>query len=63
MKASTLLSFVALAVAANAQGASYTRSSSLSGQAFLNAFEWQAIADPTNGRVYALQSASRIVCV
>ncbi|KIJ63544.1 glycoside hydrolase family 16 protein [Hydnomerulius pinastri MD-312] len=60
MKGSTLLSFVALAIAADAQGATYTLSSSLSGQAFLNAFEWQAIADPTNGRVnYVSQTTAQ----
>ena len=29
----------------------YSLSSKLVGQGFLNAFSWQAIADPTHGRV------------
>lgn len=32
--------------------ATYSRTSSLTGNGFLDAFTWQAIADPTHGRVY-----------
>ncbi|KAH7909590.1 glycoside hydrolase family 16 protein [Hygrophoropsis aurantiaca] len=32
-------------------GAKYSKTEQLIGQSFLNAFTWQAIADPTNGRV------------
>ena len=42
---------LALAVAVNALGATYTLNSSLSGQAFLDAFYFQDIVDPTNGDV------------
>ncbi|KAG9313625.1 glycoside hydrolase family 16 protein [Chiua virens] len=49
---------VALTASVEAQGASYTISASLSGQSFLNAFEWQAIADPTNGDVNYVDQAT-----
>ncbi|KAG2357156.1 glycoside hydrolase family 16 protein [Suillus spraguei] len=40
-------------------GATYQRSSQLAGQSFLDAFTFQAIADPTNGRVtYVDQSTA-----
>lgn len=49
----TLFSLTALALtlAVNAQGGNYTLNSSLTGQAFLDAFLWEAIPDPTNGDV------------
>ncbi|KAH0828177.1 2 beta-glucan [Lanmaoa asiatica] len=45
------LAFVALAVSGYAEAATYSRTASLSGQSFLDAFSWQAIEDPTHGRV------------
>ncbi|KAG8216684.1 glycoside hydrolase family 16 protein [Butyriboletus roseoflavus] len=40
-----------LTVAVNALGAKYNLTSSLTGQSFFDAFDWQIIPDPTNGRV------------
>ncbi|KAG0701161.1 glycoside hydrolase family 16 protein [Suillus ampliporus] len=46
------LFFVILARAVNMTlGAAYSRTSQLAGQSFLDAFNFQAISDPTNGRV------------
>jgi len=57
---SSFLAFVALAVSGYAEAATYSRTASLSGQSFLDAFSWQAIADPTNGRVnYVSQSTAQ----
>ncbi|KAF8839838.1 2 beta-glucan [Paxillus ammoniavirescens] len=54
-----LLTFiVAVAVASSASAATYSRTSNLVGQSFLNAFSWQAIADPTNGRVNYVSEAT-----
>ncbi|KAH7920553.1 glycoside hydrolase family 16 protein [Leucogyrophana mollusca] len=39
-------------------GATYSRTENLVGQSFLNAFTWQAIADPTNGRVNYVTEAT-----
>lgn len=56
---SALLAFVALVVSGCAEAATYSLTDSVSGQAFLNFFSWQAIADPTNGRVnYVDQSTA-----
>ena len=52
MMKSLFLAFVAIVVSGYAEAATYSRTASLSGQSFLNAFWWQAIADPTNGRVF-----------
>lgn len=52
---SSFLAFVALGVSGYAEAATYSRTASLSGQSFLNAFSWQAIADPTNGRVFVIR--------
>lgn len=41
-----------VAMAAQALGNSYTRSSSISGSGFYDAFAFQNITDPTSGRVY-----------
>ncbi|KAF9232412.1 glycoside hydrolase family 16 protein [Melanogaster broomeanus] len=56
-----LLAFVvAVAVASSASAATYSRTSNLVGQRFLNAFTWQAIDDPTHGRVnYVSQAAAQ----
>ena len=35
-------------------GATYTLSDTIVGNAFYDAFSWQAISDPTHGRVYGL---------
>ncbi|KAH0835850.1 glycoside hydrolase family 16 protein [Lanmaoa asiatica] len=51
MKPSFFFGVLTLTSAVTAQGATYTLTSGLSGQAFLDAFEWQAIPDPTNGDV------------
>lgn len=48
---SFFLTALMLVVAVKAQGVTYKRTSSLSGQEFLDAFQWQAIPDPTNGDV------------
>ncbi|KAF8134228.1 glycoside hydrolase family 16 protein [Boletus edulis] len=47
----SILAFVALAVSWYAEAATYSRTESLSGQSLLDAFSWQAFADPTHGRV------------
>lgn len=60
---SSFLAFVALAVSGFAEAATYSIVDSVSGQAFLNAFSWQAIADPTNGRVYVIPSVHWHVCL
>ncbi|KAG1788675.1 2 beta-glucan [Suillus plorans] len=54
-------SFVILALAVTmTSGATYQRSSQLAGQSFLNAFKFQAISDPTNGRVtYVNESTAK----
>jgi hypothetical protein len=49
---SLLYALVAFACLNPALGATYSRSDSVSGSGFLNAFSYQAIADPTHGRVY-----------
>ncbi|KAF9218745.1 glycoside hydrolase family 16 protein [Gyrodon lividus] len=49
---------VAVAVASGASAATYSVTSNLVGQSFLNAFSWQAIADPTNGRVNYVSEAT-----
>ncbi|KAF8432247.1 2 beta-glucan [Boletus edulis BED1] len=57
---SSFLAFVVLVVSGYAEATTYSRTASLSGQSFLNAFSWQSIADPTNGRVnYLSQSAAQ----
>ncbi|KAG6375298.1 hypothetical protein JVT61DRAFT_3523 [Boletus reticuloceps] len=57
---SSFLAFVVLAVSGYTEASTYSRTASLSGQSFLNAFSWQAIADPTHGRVnYLSQSAAQ----
>ncbi|KAG6375303.1 glycoside hydrolase family 16 protein [Boletus reticuloceps] len=57
---SSFLAFVVLAVSGYAEASTYSRTASLSGQSFLNAFSWQSIADPTHGRVnYLSQSAAQ----
>ncbi|EGO00838.1 glycoside hydrolase family 16 protein [Serpula lacrymans var. lacrymans S7.3] len=38
--------------------ATYSRTSNLVGQGFMNAFYWQAISDPTNGRVNYVDDAT-----
>ncbi|KIJ09998.1 glycoside hydrolase family 16 protein [Paxillus involutus ATCC 200175] len=48
----------AVAVASSASAATYSRTSNLVGQSFLDAFSWQAIADPTNGRVNYVSEAT-----
>ncbi|KAH7910071.1 glycoside hydrolase family 16 protein [Hygrophoropsis aurantiaca] len=60
MKFSLSLSSLVLASVVNVAlgGATYSRTSSLAGQSFLNAFAWQAIADPTNGRVNYVTEAT-----
>ncbi|KAG1899021.1 2 beta-glucan [Suillus fuscotomentosus] len=54
-------SFVILALAVTmTSGATYQRSSQLAGQSFLDAFEFQAISDPTHGRVtYVNESTAK----
>ncbi|KAG9310378.1 glycoside hydrolase family 16 protein [Chiua virens] len=42
---------ILLASSGYANAATYSNTASLSGQPFLNAFWWQTISDPTNGRV------------
>ncbi|KAF9236017.1 glycoside hydrolase family 16 protein [Melanogaster broomeanus] len=49
---------MAVAVASSASAATYSRTSNLVGQSFLNAFTWQAIADPTHGRVNYVSQAT-----
>ncbi|KAF8125504.1 2 beta-glucan [Boletus edulis] len=57
---SSFLAFVVLVVSGYAEATTYSRTASLSGQSFLNAFSWQSIADPTHGRVnYLSQSAAQ----
>ncbi|KAF8432251.1 glycoside hydrolase family 16 protein [Boletus edulis BED1] len=57
---SSFLAFGVLAVSGYAEATTYSRTASLSGQSFLDAFSWQSIADPTNGRVnYLSQSAAQ----
>ncbi|KAF8432245.1 glycoside hydrolase family 16 protein [Boletus edulis BED1] len=57
---SAFLAFVMLAVSGYAEAATYSRTSKLSGQSFLDAFSWQSIPDPTNGRVnYVTQSEAQ----
>lgn len=48
-----LFSFIALALtlAVEARGATYTRTSNLFGKSFFDAFEWEDIPDPTHGNV------------
>ncbi|KIJ63545.1 glycoside hydrolase family 16 protein [Hydnomerulius pinastri MD-312] len=53
-----LTCMVAVAVASAASAATYSRTSNLVGQSFLNAFTWQAIADPTHGRVNYVSQAT-----
>lgn len=52
------LSFITFAVSVCAESATYSRTDSLDGQSFLDAFFWQAIADPTWGRVYVAPSVT-----
>ena len=50
--------FLVLAcVAAAALGATYSQTDSYQGTDFLSGFTHEAIADPTNGRVYVCPSA------
>ncbi|KAN0091572.1 glycoside hydrolase family 16 protein [Tylopilus felleus] len=59
MKSSFLI-FVVLAVSGFAEVTTYSRTASLSGQSFLDAFDWEAIADPTHGRTkYVTESTAR----
>ncbi|KAF8550835.1 glycoside hydrolase family 16 protein [Imleria badia] len=59
MMKSSFLAFVALAVSGYAEAATYSRTASLSGQSFLDAFSWKELHDPTNGRVnYVSQSTA-----
>ena len=47
-----LVAFVAIAFLSSTVSAdTYSLSNKLVGQGFLDAFTWQAIADPTHGRV------------
>ncbi|KAH7883436.1 glycoside hydrolase family 16 protein [Phlebopus sp. FC_14] len=57
---SPVLTFlVTAAILRPAFASTYTRTSNLVGQGFLNAFTWEAIADPTHGRVnYVSQSTA-----
>lgn len=53
----SFFAFVALAVSGYVEAATYSRTASLSGQAFLDAFSWEELHDPTNGRVFVICSS------
>lgn len=53
-------SMVLVALAKIVSAGTYSLASNLVGEGFLNAFSWQAIADPTNGRVnYVTESTAQ----
>ncbi|KAI6032879.1 glycoside hydrolase family 16 protein [Pisolithus orientalis] len=53
-------SMVLVGLAKTTSAATYSLTSNLIGQGFLNAFSWQAVADPTNGRVnYVTESTAQ----
>jgi hypothetical protein len=45
--------FLLITASLPAFAATYYMSDNIQGNGFYNAFEWQAISDPTHGRVYA----------
>lgn len=56
MKTSTtcLLALAALGFVIGPSFASYTLADNLAGFDFYDAFDWEAITDPSNGRVYVV---------
>ena len=52
--------FITLSFVLAARAATYSLTDNWVGTAFLQAFSWQAIADPTNGRVNYLSQADSV---
>lgn len=56
-----LHALLALACVSPALGGTYSRTDSVSGSGFLDAFSYEAIPDPTHGRVFVAPSTNMTV--